>query len=72
MIENMEWYSVMFCIGFATNITLCNQDKKLIALSHVLQYYFSALLQTGYVFWNIVFLYRLPSFHSVNWDSIVE
>jgi hypothetical protein len=35
-------------IGFAPNITLCIQDKNVIALSHIFQYYFSAfaLLQT--------------------------
>jgi hypothetical protein len=41
-------------------------------LPHVLQFYFSALLQTGCMLWNIFNMYRLPSFHSVILVNIVE
>jgi hypothetical protein len=51
------WYSVMYCIGLAPNITLI-QDKKWITLPHL--------------FWNIVILHRLRSFHCVSSVSIVE
>ena len=63
MLENMKWYSVMCCIVFAPNITLSIDDKKWIALPHVLQYDFSTLLQTGCMFCNVFLLYRIPSFH---------
>ncbi|CDQ83820.1 unnamed protein product [Oncorhynchus mykiss] len=36
-----------------------------ISLPHVLQYYFSDLLQTGCMLLNIFILFRLPSFHSI-------
>jgi hypothetical protein len=39
MLENMEWYSVMCCIGLSPNTTLCVQVKRLTALPHFLQYY---------------------------------
>ena len=53
----------MCCIGLSSNIILYMQDKKLIAQTHFLQYYFSALLQTKCMFWNIFctgFLFTLP------------
>jgi hypothetical protein len=48
------------CVGFGPNI----QDKMLISLPTFFQFY-STLLQTGCMFWNICILYRLPSFHYV-------
>jgi hypothetical protein len=38
-----SWYSVICCIGFASNTTLWIQDKKLITVPHLLQYYFTLL-----------------------------
>jgi hypothetical protein len=49
-----ERYLVMCCVGFAPNITLCIQDKKWIALPNC-HYYFIALLQTWWMFRNVLF-----------------
>ena len=57
----LEILSTQCCVGFALNITLCIQDITLISLP---QFYFSSLLQTGCMFWNICIMYRLPSFYS--------
>ena len=37
-----EWYSVVCCVGFAPNVTLCIQDMQFISLPHFLQFYFIA------------------------------
>jgi hypothetical protein len=41
------------------HITLCIQDMKQIYLHNFGQFYFSALLQTGCIFWNIFLLCQL-------------
>jgi hypothetical protein len=64
MLENMEsGYQYWIC---PKHTTLYSGQKVNGFATFVLQYYFSALLQTGSMFWNIRILYRLPSFHSVN------
>ena len=56
---------VMCCICPKHN-TLYSGQKVNCFATFLLQYYFSALLQTGCMFWNIFILYKLPSFHYVN------
>jgi hypothetical protein len=64
MLENMNSGTECCVMLDLPQTTLCIQDKKLISLPLVLQFYFSALLQTGGMLCNIFILYRLPSFHS--------